>query len=69
MAEHVIGHIGDLIAWIEANLPDLDEERFHPWSTGPAAPGAPTARIEVGIHSPGHPNRRVSVALTAEPVH
>ncbi|MFE9324038.1 hypothetical protein ACIHDR_41615 [Nocardia sp. NPDC052278] len=69
MAEFVIGHIGDLIAWIRANLPDLDEDRFHPWTTGQVAPGAVTARIEIRVHGPGHPVRRIDVDLSAEPIH
>ncbi|WP_327097389.1 hypothetical protein OIE68_00445 [Nocardia vinacea] len=69
MVEFVIAHIGDLTSWIEANLPDLDEDHFHPWTAGPAAPGALTARIQVRVHSLNRCVRQVSVEVSAEPLH
>ncbi|WP_405180847.1 hypothetical protein OG225_06520 [Nocardia sp. NBC_01377] len=64
----MIVHATDLLAWIETNLPDLDTDRYHPWTSGPTPPGAPTARIEVTITSLGHEVRRVCVRLSAEPI-
>ncbi|MFX0575093.1 hypothetical protein [Nocardia nepalensis] len=57
-----------LLAWIEANLPVLDEDRFGPWQAAPAAPGAVTADIEVRIHSPATADRVTTIALSASPV-
>ncbi|WP_406238497.1 hypothetical protein [Nocardia sp. NBC_01009] len=57
-----------LLAWIEANLPALDEDRFGPWQTGPAVPDAVTADIEVRIQSPGTVDRTTTIALSATPV-
>ncbi|WP_063047940.1 hypothetical protein [Nocardia pseudovaccinii] len=57
-----------LLAWIETNLPDLDEDRFGPWRAEPAATaGALTAHIHVRIHSPGTPDRITTVTLSATP--
>lgn len=64
----MIGSAAELVAWIRANLPALDEDRFEPWHTGSPAPGALTARIEVRIHTPGARDRVTSIALTASPV-
>ncbi|WP_433204690.1 hypothetical protein ACQP1G_16435 [Nocardia sp. CA-107356] len=57
-----------MVAWIEANLPELDEDRHHPWQAIPASPGAVTAGIDVRIHSPGIPDRTTNIALSAEPL-
>ncbi len=64
----IIGHIGELTAWIEANLPALDPDRFHPWTSGTAVPGARTARIEVRVHSTALPVRKLGVDLFAQPL-
>ncbi|MFE9322634.1 hypothetical protein ACIHDR_23750 [Nocardia sp. NPDC052278] len=57
-----------LLAWIETNLPDLDEDRFGPWQAEPATtPGARTAHIYVRIHSPATPDRITTIALSATP--
>ncbi|MEU2032793.1 hypothetical protein [Nocardia amamiensis] len=64
----MISSAAELVAWIRANLPDLDEDRFGPWHTGSPAPGALTARIDVRIHTPGARDRVTSIALTAPPV-
>ncbi|MFI6958490.1 hypothetical protein ACIBJI_34100 [Nocardia sp. NPDC050408] len=64
----MIGSAAELVAWIRANLPALDEDRFEPWHTGSPAPGAHTARIEVRIHTPAARDRVTSITLTAAPV-
>lgn len=64
----MISSATELVAWIRANLPALDEDRFGPWHTGSPAPGALTARIEVRIHTPGARDRVTSIALTAPPL-
>ncbi|MEV2226358.1 hypothetical protein AB0E01_41855 [Nocardia vinacea] len=57
-----------LLAWIETNLPDLDEDRFGPWRAEPATTaGARTAHIYVRIHSPATPDRTTTIALSATP--
>ncbi|WP_433709671.1 hypothetical protein ACQP2U_24725 [Nocardia sp. CA-084685] len=45
-AHHVISHAGGLLAWIEANLPELNEDRHHPRQALPL-PGAVTAAIDI----------------------
>ncbi|MEV4241346.1 hypothetical protein AB0J47_40005 [Nocardia sp. NPDC049737] len=64
----MIGDAGGLVAWIEANLPELDQDRHHPWQAIPASPGAVTAGIDIHIHSPGLPDRTTNIALAAEPL-
>ncbi|MFI6958613.1 hypothetical protein ACIBJI_34745 [Nocardia sp. NPDC050408] len=66
----MIGSGTALLAWIEANLPVLDEDRFGPWQAAPAAPGAVTADIEVRvrIHGTATADRVTAVALSASPV-
>ncbi|WP_327097160.1 hypothetical protein OIE68_46120 [Nocardia vinacea] len=59
-----------LLAWIEANLPVLDEDRFGPWQATPGAPGAVTADIEVRvrIHGTATADRVTTIALSASPI-
>ncbi|MFI2478688.1 hypothetical protein [Nocardia xishanensis] len=65
----MIRYSTDLVAWIEDNLPELDDARHHPWqATPPSRPGAITAGIDLRIHSPGKPDRTTSIALSAEPL-
>ncbi|WP_433678183.1 hypothetical protein [Nocardia sp. CA-119907] len=64
----MIGDARGLVAWIQANLPELDEDRHHPWQAIPASPGALTAGIDIRIHSPGVPDRTTNIALSAEPL-
>ncbi|MGY1899797.1 hypothetical protein [Nocardia gipuzkoensis] len=48
----VIAHAADIVAWMEANLPALDPDRFEPWVIEPPVPGRPRAVIEIRIHAP-----------------
>ncbi|WP_433622099.1 hypothetical protein [Nocardia sp. CA-120079] len=58
----------DMLAWIETNLPELDEDRFGPWQAVPATPDARTAHISVRIHSPGTADRTTTITLSAAPI-
>ncbi|MEV5835578.1 hypothetical protein [Nocardia sp. NPDC052112] len=58
----------DLLAWIETNLPEVDQDRFGPWRAEPATPTAHTAHISVRIHSPGTADRITTVTLSAAPI-
>lgn len=64
----MIGDSAQLLAWIEANLPALDEDRFGPWQAQPARPGAITARVDVRIRSHGIRDRHTVVLLSAAPL-
>ncbi|TQM32726.1 hypothetical protein [Nocardia bhagyanarayanae] len=65
----MIRYSTDLVAWIEDNLPELDEDRHHPWQAIPSSRlGTVTAGIDLRIHSPGRPDRTASITLSAEPV-
>ncbi|WP_327116651.1 hypothetical protein OHB12_05215 [Nocardia sp. NBC_01730] len=58
----------ELLAWIQANLPTLDEDLFEPWLAGPACPSAVTAEIQVRIHSAGTVDRVTAITLSAAPI-
>ncbi|MGO4612968.1 hypothetical protein AB4305_03320 [Nocardia sp. 2YAB30] len=49
----MIGSAAEVVAWIEANLPALDQDRFTPWVTEASAPGALSAHIHVRIQTSG----------------
>ncbi|MFI6218756.1 hypothetical protein ACIBCD_42670 [Nocardia brasiliensis] len=64
----MIGNTTQLLAWIEANLPALDEDRFGPWQAHPATPDAITARVDVRIRSRGVRDRHTVILLSAAPL-
>ncbi|WP_433664752.1 hypothetical protein ACQPW1_22935 [Nocardia sp. CA-128927] len=61
----MIGTGKDLLAWIEANLPPLDEHRYGPWQAEPACPGSVFADVEVRIHHAGTTDRVAAITLSA----
>ncbi|WP_280465726.1 hypothetical protein [Nocardia brasiliensis] len=64
----MIGDSTQLLAWIEANLPTLDEDRFGPWQAQPGRPGAISARVDVRIRSRGVHDRHAVIVLSAAPL-
>ncbi|WP_157129266.1 hypothetical protein [Nocardia amamiensis] len=57
----------DLVAWIEASLPDLDPDRFEPWVVEPPVPGALRAVIEIRIHAPAVAAQVIRIEVSAAP--
>lgn len=64
----MIASATELVAWIQANLPALDEDRYEPWHAGPPAPGALSVRVRVRIQVPGRPDAVTTITLTATPL-
>lgn len=64
----MIASAAALVAWIEANLPDLDGDRFEPWHAEPPAAGARRAVIEVRIQAADVPDRVIRLELSAAPI-
>ncbi|MGY2031476.1 hypothetical protein ACW9HR_26505 [Nocardia gipuzkoensis] len=64
----VITHAADIVAWMEANLPALDPDRFEPWVIEPPVPGRPRAVIEIRIHAPGVAERVLRIEVSATPI-
>ncbi|MET8779086.1 hypothetical protein ABZV58_29130 [Nocardia sp. NPDC004654] len=65
----MIANAAELMAWIRANLPELDEDRYHPWQAEPPVPGALVAWVQVRVGTPGRADALTSVTLTAAPIH
>ncbi|MFF0532841.1 hypothetical protein ACFYT3_31260 [Nocardia amikacinitolerans] len=65
----MIASAAELVTWIRTNLPDLDEDRYHPWQAEPPVPGALWAHVQVRIRTPDRPDAVTSLTLSAAPIH
>ncbi|MGY1982557.1 hypothetical protein [Nocardia gipuzkoensis] len=64
----VIAHAADIVAWMEANLPELDPDRFEPWVVEPPVPGRPP-RGDRDPHSrPRRRERVLRIEVSATPI-
>lgn len=64
----MITHAADIVAWMEANLPALDPDRFEPWVVEPPIPGGLHAVIEIRIRTPGVAERVLRLEVSAAPI-
>ncbi len=64
----VITQAADIVAWMEANLPALDPDRFEPWVVEPPVPGGLRAVIEIRIRAPGVAERVLRLEVSAAPI-
>ncbi|MEV0027830.1 hypothetical protein [Nocardia sp. NPDC050793] len=64
----MIRSAAELMAWIHAHLPELDEDRYEPWQAQPPVPGALCAWIQVRIHTPGRADAFTRLTLAAAPI-
>ncbi|MFF2397412.1 hypothetical protein [Nocardia sp. NPDC058114] len=63
----MIAHVGELTAWMRAQMPALDEDRYLPWNTGTPTAASLVTLIHVRIQTPFTPDRATTVVLVAHP--
>ncbi|APE37103.1 hypothetical protein BOX37_27820 [Nocardia mangyaensis] len=64
----MIAHVGELTAWMRAQMPALDEDRYLPWNSGTPTVGSLVTLIHVRIETPFTPDQATTVVLVAHPV-
>ncbi|MGC4989987.1 hypothetical protein [Nocardia salmonicida] len=63
----MITHIGELTAWMRAQMPALDEARHLPWNSGTPTAASLVTLIHVRVEAPFTPDRATTVVLVAHP--
>ncbi|MFD8101114.1 hypothetical protein ACFV24_16370 [Nocardia fluminea] len=63
----MIAHVGELTAWMRAQMPALDEDRYLPWNSGTPTVTSLVTLIHVRIETPFTPDRATTVVLVAHP--
>lgn len=64
----MIDNARDLNAWMRAQMPALDEDRYHCWNTGTPRPGSLVVLIHVRLQTPFTADRTTTVILVARPI-
>ncbi|MEV4158456.1 hypothetical protein AB0J48_36105 [Nocardia salmonicida] len=63
----MITHIGELSAWMRAQMPALDEDRYLPWNSGTPTAASLVALIHLRVETPFTPDQATTVVLVAHP--
>lgn len=63
----MITHIGELTAWMRAQMPALDEDRHLPWNSGTPTAASLVTLIHIRVQTPFAPDRATTVVLVAHP--
>ncbi|MFD3427417.1 hypothetical protein [Nocardia fluminea] len=59
--------MGELTAWMRAQMPALDEDRYLPWNSGTPTTASLVTLIHVRIETPFTPDQATTVVLVAHP--
>ncbi|MGW5918523.1 hypothetical protein ACWFPY_05995 [Nocardia fluminea] len=63
----MISHVGELTAWMRAQMPALDEDRHLPWNSGTPTVASLVTLIHVRVETPFTPDQATTVVLVAHP--
>ncbi|MEV0334495.1 hypothetical protein [Nocardia sp. NPDC050717] len=61
----MITHVGELTAWLQAQIPDLDENHYEPWNTGTPTTTSLVSLIHLRVQAPFAPDQAATVVLVA----
>ncbi|MEV0684785.1 hypothetical protein AB0I35_13060 [Nocardia sp. NPDC050378] len=61
----MITHVGELTAWLQAQIPDLDEDLYEPWNSGTPTTTSLVSLIHLRVQTPFAPDRTTTVVLVA----
>ncbi|GAD83424.1 MULTISPECIES: hypothetical protein [Nocardia] len=61
----MITHVGELTAWLQAQIPDPDDNLYEPWNTGTPTTTSLVSLIHLRVQTPFAPDRTVTVVLVA----
>ncbi|NKX91600.1 MULTISPECIES: hypothetical protein [Nocardia] len=61
----MITHVGELTAWLQAQIPDPDENLYEPWNTGTPTTTSMVSLIHLHVQTPFGPDQTTTVVLVA----
>ncbi|TDP27741.1 hypothetical protein [Nocardia ignorata] len=61
----MITHVGELTAWLQAQIPDPDPDLYEPWNTGTPTTTSLVSLIHLRVQTPFAPDQTTTVVLVA----
>ncbi|WP_280345620.1 hypothetical protein [Nocardia neocaledoniensis] len=61
----MITHVGELTNWLQAQIPDPDEDLYEPWNTGTPTTTSLVSLIHLRVQTPFAPDQATTVVLVA----